>query len=85
MAIDHCGSKAASKTKVGNSPVVIDFGIRAVTSQNFSKLVALPKPALTNCGNDVRHVNVKLVQAGTEKYLKLTPVYEGAAKKEVKK
>ena len=74
MGVRNSGSKTASKNKVDNSPVVIDFGTRAVTSQNFSKLVALPKPALTNCGIDVRHVSVKLVQAGTEKYLKLTPV-----------
>ena len=80
MEVKNCGSKTASKNKVGNSPVVIDFGNRTVSDQNFSKLVALPKPALTNCGVDVRRVNVKLVQTGTEKYLKLTPVPDVAAK-----
>ena len=74
MSIRNCGSKAASKNKADNKSVVIDFGDRGVFRQNYSEMVALPKPALTNCGKDVRRVNVKLVQAGTEKYLKLTPV-----------
>jgi hypothetical protein len=85
MQMQNSGSKTASKNKADNSkPVVIDFGNRTVSDQNFSKVVALPKPALTNCGDDVRHVNVKLVQTGTEKYLKLTPVQTSTStKKEV--
>ena len=56
-------------------PAVIDFGNRKISNQNFSKMVALPKDALRNCGVDkVMSVNVKLVQENGEKFLKLTPV-----------
>ena len=54
-------------------PVVIDFGIRTISNQNFSKMVALPKSALANLGNDVQRVNVELVQEKDEKFIKLTP------------
>ncbi len=58
-----------------SEPAVIDFGNRKISNQNFSKMVALPKDALRNCGNDkVMSVNVKLVQGNGEKFLKLTPV-----------
>lgn len=52
--------------------IVADFGIRAVSNQNFSKVVALPKIALENCGNPT-HLNVKLIQENGVKFLKLTP------------
>ncbi len=64
------------KTKGSISePVVTDFGIRKVSQQNFSKIVALPKIALDNCGI-TSHVNVKLVQSNGEKFLTLSPVDE---------
>ncbi len=50
-----------------------DFGNRTISDQNFSRIVALPKTALMNCGNPVK-VNVKLVQKGDAKYIKLTPI-----------
>ena len=56
---------------------ITDFGSRQLNTQNFSKTVVLPKTALSNCGcnleEDVK-VNIKLVQKGKEKFLKLTPV-----------
>jgi len=56
---------------------ITDFGTRQLNTQNFSKTVVLPKTALSNCGcnldEDVK-VNIKLVQKGKEKFLKLTPV-----------
>lgn len=56
-------------------PTEIDFGLRTVTSQNFSKLVALPKQALANCGDgETTKVSVKLVKDKNETYLKLVPV-----------
>ena len=62
---------------VDKSPLVIDFGTRTVSTQNFSRIVALPKAALTNLGKDVRQLNIELVQTDTEKFLKLTPFGEG--------
>lgn len=58
---------------IDSKQLITDFGERSVHEQNFSKVVALPKVALANCG-DTSHVNVKLVQENGEKYLKLTPV-----------
>lgn len=52
--------------------VIMDFGNRKVSQQNFSKIVALPKMALTNCGIESQ-VNVKLVQTGKERFIKLSP------------
>lgn len=54
-------------------PVITDFGERKVSQQNFSKIVALPKTALNNCGI-TSHVNVKLVQWRGEKFIQLTPI-----------
>ena len=66
-------SKTSKNNIKGN--VVIDFGERTVSNQNYSKMVALPKTALKNCTNDkIMKVNVKLVQNNGEKFLKLTPV-----------
>ena len=62
------------KTKASiHEPVIIDFGNRKVSQQNFSKIVALPKMALDNCGITTE-VNVKLVQFDGEKFIELTPV-----------
>ncbi|QLH08816.1 hypothetical protein [Candidatus Nitrosotenuis sp. DW1] len=65
---------AKNQTPSDNEPAVIDFGMRKISSQNFSKIVALPKTALKNCGDDKSmQVKVQLVQQNGEKYLKLTP------------
>ena len=62
------------KSKASMSePVITDFGTRKVSQQNFSKIVALPKMALDNCGITTE-VNVKLVQFDGEKFIELTPV-----------
>ena len=51
-----------------------DFGTRKISTQNWSKIVALPKQALANCNPDNNmKVKVSLVQGKGEKYLKLTP------------
>jgi len=64
-----------SQKAIHESPVVMDFGTRKISNQNFSKMIALPKTALANCSpNEIARVNVKLVQDNGEKYLKLTPV-----------
>jgi hypothetical protein len=52
---------------------IADYGIRKISSQNFSKIIALPKTALINCGNP-RKVNVKLVEINGKKCIMLTPV-----------
>lgn len=64
------------KGRSDSKSIVIDFGERTISNQNFSKLVALPKPALTNCGIDGRKVRVFLIHHNGEKYLKLTPIKE---------
>lgn len=67
-------SKKSSKASKSN-PVETDFGTRAISNQNFSKMVALPKQALANCGTGkTMRVNVKLVDDNGKKFLKLTPI-----------
>lgn len=53
-----------------------DFGNRKISHINQSRMIALPKVALENAcgGTDDLTVNVRLVQNGTESYLKLVPV-----------
>ena len=70
----HTGVKTSKRqTDHDFESIVMDFGNRTISDQNFSKIVALPKTALTNCGSPAK-VNVKLVQQEGEKYLKLTPL-----------
>jgi hypothetical protein len=58
-----------------SKPVITEFGTRKISNQNFSKLVALPKTALMNCGNSTTtQVDVKLVQQNGERFIKLTPI-----------
>ena len=58
-----------------------DFGTRAISNQNFSKIVAIPKQALANCcQGKAERVNIKLVQNEKERFLKLTPVCTSEAK-----
>jgi hypothetical protein len=75
MASSHRGSsKPVKQSRVNNvRPTVIDFGKRAISNQNFSKIVALPKQALANCGN-VKQVEVSLVQDKEGRYLRLRPI-----------
>ena len=82
-------TKSKSKTRQNYVPVETDFGIRQVSHQNFSRIVALPKMALQNCGCNLDDknikVNVTLVQRDDEKFIKVTPVCEsqtGEKKKE---
>ena len=64
-----------AKPVIHTEPVVMDFGTRKISNQNFSKMVAIPKTALMNCGNsDTTQVDVKLVQQNGEKFIKLTPI-----------
>ena len=49
------------------------FGERKVSDQNFSKIIALPKGALANCGNPVKF-SVRLVYEDGARYIKLTPI-----------
>ena len=72
------GIMSKIKTHRPNSnpkPMVTDFGLRKISNQNFSKMIAIPKTALANCGcKEATSANVKLVQDNGEKYIKLTPV-----------
>jgi len=64
-------SKNNSKTRP-EEPIETDFGQRQVSHQNFSRIVALPKIALQNCGIKSQ-VTVTLVQQNGEKFLKISP------------
>ena len=69
------GTKYAKKNANRNSAsMVTDFGNRTISTQNYSKIVALPKTALINCGIESTMVNVKLVMQDGEKFIKLTPI-----------
>lgn len=67
-----------SSKKNKNSSLEVDFGNRKIASQNFSKLVSIPKEALRGCGCNLEdktlQLDVKLVQKDGERYIKLTPV-----------
>lgn len=64
-------------TQNGNKPMVTDFGTRTIHNQNFSKMVALPKTALENLGENISEVDVSLVQENGIKYIRLTPNFGG--------
>lgn len=70
-------SAATKKTAGNKEPVVIGFGPRTVSKQNFSNILALPKQALANLGSNVRSLNVELVQEKGAKYIRLTPAKSG--------
>jgi hypothetical protein len=70
-------NKNNSKKPVHNSaPTVVDFGTRAIVNQNFSRLIALPKTALTNLGENIAKVNVTLVQESENRYIKISAINE---------
>ncbi|MEX0861598.1 hypothetical protein [Nitrosopumilus sp.] len=54
-----------------SNAVTTDFGTRKISSQNFSKVIAIPKTALANLGRSST-MNVELVQENGEKFLKLS-------------
>ena len=62
-----------------SEPLITDFGTRKISQQNFSKILALPKTALDNCGI-TSHVNVKLVQWEKERFIQLSPVNDKGSK-----
>jgi hypothetical protein len=69
----HNGVNTQKLTPSNGTEIETDFGNRKISDQNFSKIIALPKTALMNCGNPVK-VNVKLVQEADSKYIKLIPI-----------
>ena len=75
--------KNTSQKKSSNSEqAVIDFGTRKISNQNFSKMVAIPKDALRNCGDGkAMAVKVKLVQQNGERFIKLVPICEAKEKR----
>jgi len=64
-------TKLPPKTRPSEQ-IETDFGQRQVSHQNFSRIVALPKIALQNCGIKSQ-VSVTLVQQNGEKFLKISP------------
>jgi hypothetical protein len=80
------GVKDTQKQNLDSKPAVTDFGTRKISNQNKSKILAIPKTALENCGcKNPKSANVQLVQEGDEKYIKLTPLDCTPVQKEVKK
>lgn len=68
------GIKNAKNTpKSSTTQVSTDFGTRKISSQNFSKVISLPKTALDNLGTTSTNLKVELVQERGEKFLKLSP------------
>ena len=77
MGRKYSGKTANSKLKGESKPMVTEFGTRKISNQNFSKMVAIPKTALMNCGTgNTTKVDVKLVQQNGERFIKLTPICE---------
>jgi hypothetical protein len=81
MTKHHSVKHAKRNANSSSELMVTDFGNRTISSQNFSKIVALPKTALINCGIESSMVNVKLVQDNGERYIKLTPLSEKGEEK----
>ena len=71
--------KSKQKTRKIHTSMITDFGIRKISNQNFSKIIAIPKQALENCQPNADKVNIKLVQESKERYLKLTPIKQEAS------
>lgn len=66
------------QTKISRSNAVsTDFGIRKISSQNFSKVIAIPKTAVENLGTRSTKMRVELVQDKGERFIKLTPAKRG--------
>ena len=79
MTRNHNRKKASNNSELR----VVEYGTRKISNCNFSKLVALPKNALLNCGGEnLNEVDVKLVQQNGERFIKLTPICE-TKKKEI--
>jgi hypothetical protein len=53
---------------------VTDFGVRKISNQNFSKVIAIPKMAIANLGANSTKMKVELVQENGERFIKLTPI-----------
>jgi len=68
-----------NNTKVNTNTMTTDFGERKIVGQNFSKMVSIPKTALTNLGRS-SSLKVELVQENGEKFLKLSPKNRGKTK-----
>jgi hypothetical protein len=67
------GKPINKQTKIGTS-MITDFGVRKISNQNFSKVIALPKTALANCGDTrTSKFKVELVQEKGKRYIKLSP------------
>lgn len=75
------GKKNSNKSPNTPETLVIDFGTRAISNQNSSKIIAIPKIALANFGSEeIKKVNVKLIQSNGIKVIQLSPVIEKEAK-----
>ena len=69
---------AKKQTKISNSNAVsTDFGIRKISSQNFSKVIAIPKAAVENLGTRSTKMRVELIQEKGERFIKITPAKGG--------
>ena len=52
---------------------LVDFGSRAISRQNHSKIICLPRRALKGCGlKDSKRAQVSLVISGNEIFIKIS-------------
>ena len=57
--------------------IITDFGFRKISSQNFSKIVTLPKAPLKNFkGEEAKIVRIFFVKNDKEQFFKLTPIFD---------
>jgi len=64
-------------SKNQNKKFIVDFGIRKLTTRQYTTVVSIPKQAIKNCSDgEFRKVNIQLVSENGEKYLKLIPHFD---------
>jgi len=70
-------SKLILLIKNQNEKFVVEFGLRKITTRQYTTVGSIPKQAIKNCSNgEFQKVNIQLVIENGEKYLKLTPHFE---------
>jgi len=73
----NCRVRKISKKFEGPFEWVFDFGIRKISTQNFSKIVTLPKAPLKNFrGEEAKKIKIKFVKNNEEQFFKLTPIFD---------
>ncbi len=73
---ENDGNNSNKPSKISET-LVMDFGTRAISNQNASRIICLPKTALANIASkEIKKVNVKLIQSNGIKVIQLSPIIE---------